>query len=92
MGMADVFGDKADFSGMDGKRGLALGRLVHGAVVEVNEKGTVAAAATFAEPFGGEPEKPVYFRADRPFLFLIGLTKSGEILFMGRMVDPSDGG
>jgi serine protease inhibitor len=34
------------------------------------------------------PFKPV-FRADRPFVYLIRDTKSGAVLFLGRVLDPT---
>jgi serpin B len=58
--------------------------------VDVNEEGTEAAAATAVvmAPGAAPSSKPVLFRADRPFLFLIRDTRSGGILFMGRVMDP----
>jgi serine protease inhibitor len=77
-------------------RKLYVGRVVHKAFVEVNEKGTEAAAVTAVEalcaaapPIGpvAEPFTPT-FRADRPFVFLVRDTKSGTVLFVGRVNDP----
>ncbi len=93
MGMKDAFDPvRADFSGMNGKKDLVISAVVHKAFVDVNEEGTEAAAAT-AVVMGrmaivAERPTPV-FRADHPFLFLIRHEKSGAILFMGRIVDPT---
>ena len=91
MGMPEAFLPSADFSGMDGKKDLHISKVIHKAYVEVNEKGTEAAAATavVVAPTAAPPGKIVEFRADHPFLFLIRHEASGAILFMGRMVDPA---
>jgi serine protease inhibitor len=88
LGTIDAFGNKADFSGMDGTRELFLSTVLHKAFVEVNEKGTEAAAAT-----GGVisvTSAPILpqFRADHPFLFFIRDNASKSILFVGRVVQP----
>ena len=67
--------------------------LMHKAFVEVNEKGTEAAAATgvaFASR-GGVPASVPFtpsFRAERPFLFAIRDMKTGTLLFLGRLTSP----
>jgi serpin B len=60
----------------------------HCCMVEVNESGVVAAAATAAEPFGPGPavRTPKRFIADRPFVWWIRHHATGAILFMGRFV------
>lgn len=95
MGMPDAFaGAKADFSGMDGARDLFISGVFHKAWGEVNEEGTEATAATAvvvglaAMPSHPPPPPPV-FRADHPFLFFIRDTRSGSLLFLGRLADPS---
>jgi serpin B len=56
----------------------------------VNEEGTEAAGATAAVMgLGGAPVKGVTFRADHPFVFLVRDNRSGSILFVGRVVDPT---
>lgn len=95
LGMGEAFTPKADFSRLArpaGGQGLFLGLVVHKAFVAVDEKGTEAAAATAvsmeitAEPVHAEPPA---FEADRPFLFLIRHERTGSILFVGRVVDPT---
>jgi serpin B len=95
MGMSDafIFG-QADFSGMDGRKDFFVGHVIHKAFVEVNEEGTEAAAATAVLMVAGsmapsnQPPIPV-FRADHPFLFLIRDNRSGSVLFLGRVMDPT---
>lgn len=90
MGMPDAFDpDFADFSGMDGSRLLYISAVVHKAFVDVNEEGTEAAAATGVDMgITSVPIKPMVFRADHPFLFLIRDNVSG-LLFFGRVVNPA---
>ncbi len=88
LGMTDAFNNKADFSGIDGSKTLSLDLVIHQAFVEVNEKGTEAAAATAIFMTRGLALKVPEFRADHPFIFLIRHNDSGNILFMGRVVNP----
>jgi serpin B len=85
MGLAfDVIG--ADFSGITPGKPFFIEAALHKACVDVDEEGTEAAAATvvsFAK-LGSS-----VFIADHPFLFLIRDNKTGVILFLGRVVDPS---
>jgi serpin B len=91
MGMPTAFTDKADFSGIDPQRGLSISEAVHKAFVDVSEQGTEAAAATGIAVHASAmrmPEPAVVFRADHPFVFLIRDTRTGVILFIGRLMDP----
>jgi serine protease inhibitor len=54
----------------------------------VNKEGTEAATATVGG-FGGPSPPPPIFQADHPFLFLIQENKTGSILFIGRVIDPT---
>ena len=93
MGMPTAFSSQSDFSGMDGSRNLSISTVVHKAYIEVDEKGTKAAAATGVVMVLGqayhEPENPILFRADHPFLFIIQDRESGNVLFMGRIMNPN---
>ena len=93
MGATEMFDEfKADFSGISpGPERLYVSHVIHKAFVEVNEKGTEAAAATAVvikgRTFSVRVQVPV-FCADHPFLFMICHKASGGILFMGRMMKP----
>jgi serpin B len=90
MGMPLAFDPaKADFSGMTTREKLWISHVIHKAFVDVNEKGTEAAAATAVLLGGGSAPPPATFRADRPFVFLIRDNRTGSILFVGRVIDPS---
>jgi len=93
LGMRAAFDpERADFSGIDGRRDLYISEVFHKAFVDVDEQGTEAAAATaviIGDFSGAIPPPPPRFVADRPFLFLIRDTETGLILFMGRVLDPS---
>jgi len=91
-GMADAFTyGRADFSGMDGTRQLFISDVFHKAWVDVIEEGTEAAAATATPMTMGIHEGPrlPVFRADHPFIFVIRETRTGSVLFLGRLADPS---
>jgi serine protease inhibitor len=95
LGMTDAFiYGQADFSGMDGRKDLFISTVEHKAFVEVNEEGTEAAAATAVlMEAGGLPMnlRPIpVFRADHPFLFLIRDNRNGSVLFLGRVMDPTE--
>lgn len=88
MGMKDAFTD-ADFSGITTGEKLVLSGVFHKAYVDVNERGTEAAAATGVVAVGmAMVARPTVFQADHPFLFLIRDNQSGACLFMGRMTTP----
>jgi len=90
MGMPDAFGGLADFSGMTGDRDLFIGAVLHKAFVSVDEAGTEAAAATAVIMKRlGLPGAPIEVNVDRPFIFLIRDIDSGTILFVGRVLTPS---
>lgn len=93
LGMKTAFTDRADFSGIaDAKTAekLSVGQVFHQTWIAVDERGTEAAAATggtmhtTAMPMGPVAE----FKADHPFWFAIRETKTGRILFAGRVTDP----
>ncbi|NLO90498.1 MAG: serpin family protein [Elusimicrobia bacterium] len=93
LGLNAPFGPSADFSAISAEGGLFISKALQKAFVEVNEEGTEAAATT-AITFSktamiGDANRPVYFRADHPFLYILRHNPTGAILFMGRVDDPS---
>jgi serpin B len=69
---------------------LYVSAVIHKAYVDVNEEGTEAAAATAVVTRSlASLTRPIIFRADHPFMFLIRDNRSGSILFMGRVTNPS---
>ncbi len=95
LGVIDAFDrTKADLSNIAKPKTptdrLSISAVFHKALVEVDEKGTEAAAATAVTmPRAGSLATPVELRADHPFLFVIADRPSGIILFIGRVADPS---
>lgn len=94
MGMPTAFKyPDADFTGMSSTDELYIGEVIHQTFVEVAEYGTEAAAATaviMKAGSAGPTEEPKIFNADHPFIFIIQQKDSENILFMGRMSDPSE--
>lgn len=91
LGMVDAFYGNADFSGMTGTKDLFIKTVLHKAFIEVNEEGAEAAAATavvMARKSSAGP-RPVFFRADHPFVFMIKENSTGTILFIGRLAKPN---
>ena len=91
LGMKDLFLEStADLSGVDGTKELYVSSVLHRAVVDVNEEGTEAAAATAVvmQTRCAIISKQFTFRADHPFLFFIQDKATKSILFLGRLVKP----
>ncbi|CAD6238968.1 unnamed protein product [Miscanthus lutarioriparius] len=89
LGVTSPFGG-GDFSGMfAGGGGASIAGVYHKATVEVDEEGTVAAAATAVSIcLSRSAIPPVDFVADRPFLFAIVEERSSAVLFFGHVVNP----
>ncbi|CAK9303101.1 unnamed protein product [Gordionus sp. m RMFG-2023] len=90
LGLRNIFEGTADFSGLTGYNnsfGLCISEIFHKAVIEVNEKGTKAAAST-GVVIGDKSSLPSTesFTADRPFLYFVQDLLSGHILFIGTYI------
>jgi serpin B len=91
LGMPTAFDpNAADFSGMTAADKLFISAVVHQANIDVDEKGTTAAAATAVMMAGSAaPVDIVNLTVDRPYLFAVRDNVTGAILFLGRITDPT---
>ncbi|MEA3449303.1 MAG: serpin family protein [Bacteroidota bacterium] len=88
MGMVAPFSNYANFSNMNGEKNLVIDDVIHQAVVEVDEEGTEAAAATAVVIREKTAKRPLEFIVDKPFIFIIKEHKQGNILFAGIVNNP----
>jgi len=91
LGMTSAFSDGANFSRIAEDPPRYISQIIHKAFVEVNERGTEAAAVTALRMLGasiGQTIKPPEFRADHPFIFLLIDSYTRAILFIGRVMNP----
>ncbi len=89
LGMPTAFNaSEADFSGISDdalEYQLRISDVLHKAIIDVDEKGTEAAAVTVVETetTSAEPTEPIRFTVDRPFIFFIVDQKTDVLLFVG---------
>jgi serpin B len=92
LGMVDAFDPvQANFSALTSEP-VVIDDVLHQAYVSVDEKGTLATAATAV--IGGDagiatnPPTPVPVNVNRPFFFVIRDIPTNTVLFVGRVLDP----
>ena len=91
LGMISAFTPQANFSGISKQKGLYINKAIHKTFVQVDEKGTEAAAVT---AIGmnltsiREPADPYMVEVNHPFIFIIMDKKTRTILFIGRCLQP----
>ncbi len=90
LGVTDAFDiTSADFSGINGERGLAIDRILHKTMLEVDSDGTKAAAATavgVTDTAAMPSSMQLVF--DRPFVYAVIDNTTGLPLFIGQMCQP----
>lgn len=87
LGMKRAFESNADFSGI-ADEGIWIDAIYHKAFVALDERGTEAAASTAVVGVAESAKPQADFYLDRPFIFLIYDAPTGQILFVGRLLDP----
>ncbi|KAL6174656.1 hypothetical protein ACLB2K_051302 [Fragaria x ananassa] len=76
---------------VDSLEPLSVSQIFHKAFIEVNEKGTEAAAVTAATSLmmcARAPPRPIDFVADHPFLYLIREEVTKTMMFVGQVLNP----
>jgi serpin B len=98
LGVNDVFdASQSDLSGISPTaelERLVISKALHEATITVDEEGTTAAAATalITEALSGPAfveTCPTSVTVDRPFVYVLQHVGTGEVLFAGRVTDPS---
>ncbi|NXO41293.1 ZPI inhibitor, partial [Locustella ochotensis] len=88
LGIKKLFTRSADLSHLTDHEYVAVSQVVQKAVIEVDEEGTEAAAASGSEITAFTV--PPVIKVDRPFLFMIFEETFKTLLFIGRVVDPTE--
>ena len=98
LGIKDAFDQyNADFSGImkksDMDDNLYVGTAIHKTYIDLNEKGTKAAAVTFfgIDSYAALPQDKeiINIEFNRPFVYMIRDTKTKEMLFFGAVYEPN---
>lgn len=90
MGVKNLFG--APLTGFSDETAVSFDDMVHKAKIEIDEEGSVAAAATatMGRSLPIMELEPVQFHANHPFIFMINDRASQEILFAGIYRGPNN--
>ncbi len=87
LGMEKAFEEGGFLDLADQGAGLIISEIMHKTFIEVNEEGTEAAAVTEVEI--SDTGMPYGFFGTRPFVFVIRDDRSGTVLFIGKVEDPT---
>ncbi|XP_006879260.1 PREDICTED: alpha-1-antitrypsin-like [Elephantulus edwardii] len=87
LGITNVFTNSADLSGITDTLPLKVSKVVHKAMLTIDERGTEAAGASFLEAIPMSMPPSVEF--NQPFITIIFDDHTKSPLFVGRVVNPS---
>lgn len=87
LGMNEAFSSSQGFGNIT-DQGISLSDVKHKTFIEVDEKGTEAAAVTNGTFVTSIPPQPSIFRVDCPFVFIISEKTSGAVTFIGKIENP----
>ncbi|XP_053458798.1 corticosteroid-binding globulin-like [Nycticebus coucang] len=87
LGLVDLFTSQADFSGIIQKGQLKLSKVIHKAVLQLDEKGVQASASSGVTPYLTSDSINISF--NQPFLILIFDHFTWSSLFLGKVVNPT---
>ncbi|XP_065216678.1 serpin B4-like [Planococcus citri] len=94
LGLKQMF-DKAELGNMVDSKNISVSKVTHTAELEVNEEGTLSSAipkvqSSITSTEQPNPDTPIPFHVDRPFLFSIYHLTTKVILFTGVVQNPAD--
>ncbi|KAK7868671.1 hypothetical protein R5R35_006964 [Gryllus longicercus] len=88
VGISRIFTQSDEINMTKNKTNMRISKVIQKVGLEVNEEGTQATSVTevsLENHFGG----PIMFAANHPFLFFVEEEKTGTIVFIGKVIDPS---
>ncbi|XP_020670092.3 alpha-1-antitrypsin [Pogona vitticeps] len=93
LGVTDIFNNDADLSGINGERNLKVSKIVHKAVLDIRESGTEEEKVTtlWSWPVFHLVSSTPIIKFNKPYMMVI-LDKRINIIFLAKMVDPTEGG
>ncbi|XP_050680915.1 serine protease inhibitor 27A-like [Leptidea sinapis] len=98
LGIRQAFEDTASFPGISRgqtlKNRLKISKVLQRSGIEVNELGSIAYSATdisLDNKFGEDDDMMAQVIANKPFMFFIQDEETRQLLFTGRVVDPTLG-
>lgn len=87
MGLGIAFSDRANFSEIS-NMSLQISEVLQKTFIDVNEKGTEAAAVTSVGVVTTSLPRLNVFKANKPFIYVIKENVSGSICFVGKVGEP----